>query len=314
MSFSGIEIIKAGVMTTIQDGGRLGYRKLGIPTSGFMDSYSAKLANWLVDNELNAPIIEMIQTGSSILFHNDCSIALTGADFCAKVADEAVPRNETIQVKKGSQLTFGKSNGGNIAYLAISGKIQTSEILGSQSTYIRMQWGGINGTRLEKGNLLPIQNIKQVAYKKIPEHFTRSLTQNNEIRFTRGPEYQLIKNIEKYLKDPLKISTQSDRMGFRLESNIEPTKHDIEIKSSPVVMGTVQFPPDGKPIILMADGQTTGGYPRIATVAHFDLSFLAQRRIGDSIKFKEITNEEALHLYQYEYEIFEKLKAKKNLT
>ncbi len=301
-------------MTTIQDGGRLGYRKFGIPTSGFMDSYSAKLANWLVDNDLNAPLLEMIQTGSSILFHCDCSIALTGADFSAKIEGEVVSRNETIQVKKGSQLTFGKCNSGNIVYLAISGKIQTREILGSQSTYIRMQWGGINGKRLEKGDFIPIKNPKQVAIKKVPEHFTRSLTQNHEIRYTKGPEYQLIANVEKYLTDQLRISSQSDRMGFRLESNTEPAKHAIKIKSSAVVMGTVQLPPDGLPIILMADGQTTGGYPRIATVVHFDLSFLAQRSIGETIKFKEISNEEALYLYQYEHEIFEKLRAKKNLT
>lgn len=314
MSLSGIEIIKPGVMTTIQDGGRLGYRKFGIPTSGFMDRYSAKLANWLVDNDLDAPLLEMIQTGSSIMFHCDCSIALTGADFNAKIDDKFATRNETIQVKKGSQLTFGKSNSGNIAYLAISAQLFTQEILGSQSTYSRMHWGGINGKRLAKGDFIHIQNPQQVAIRKVPEHFTRSLTQNNEIRYTKGPEYELIGNVNKYLEIQFKISSQSDRMGFRLESNLEPTKHAIKIKSSAVVMGTVQLPPDGQPIILMADGQTTGGYPRIATVAHFDLPFLAQRSIGETIKFKEITHEQALHLYRYEREIFEKLGSKKNLT
>ena len=291
-----IKINKAGVLSTIQDLGRYGYQQFGMPVSGAMDSYSLKLANLLVGNNLNEACIEATLSAPHIQFESKTYIAICGADMQAQINGRKIPMYETIAIKATDKLSFGKIKNGFRTYIAFAGGIDVPMLMGSKSTYLAGKIGGFNGRKLIKGDVLtigtPPNNIKIIKAKKEqiplwPNHIVAHII--------AGPEanYFTAKALANFLGSEFKLSAQSDRMGYQLTGKKIEHKLSADIISSGIAFGSIQVPAHGQPIIMMADRQTTGGYARIANVISADLPYLAQLMPGSSINFKEVTLEQA---------------------
>jgi len=309
-----ITITKPGLLSTIQDLGRFGYQKYGVITSGAMDSLSHRLANLLVGNDENKPTIEMTLIGTSIQFHQDTLIAITGGDLSPTIQDQPVRMWRPVLVRKGAQLKFGRAHSGCRAYLAVAGGFSIPTIMNSTSTYIRANVGGFHGRALKAGDQLSFAEKTAQSSKMIKDLHNRErdcpfvemnwsvssdlipqLVKKPVIRVLNGRHTHLFtKESQEWLwTKPFQLTQQSDRMGYRLLGPQLHLEKPLEILSEAVTFGTIQVPADGNPIILMADRQTTGGYPKIGEIASVDLSFLAQARPLDTIFFTNISLEEA---------------------
>ncbi|RQO74876.1 KipI antagonist [Pedobacter sp. KBW06] len=290
----GIKVLKAGLLTTVQDAGRYGYRKDGIILAGAMDAHAWKLGNMLVGNTAGEAGIECTLMGPFLLFEQDQLIAITGADLSAEVDGVPVPMWRPIHIQKGAILSFGQARSGCRTYLAVHGGFDLPPVLGSNSTYLRAGFGGLEGRALKTGDLIPFKS----AAPDLPGAFNWSLSpkmyqrrQDELIRVIRGPEFEDFheKSMAAILTEKFKISKEADRMGYRLEGTALKLLKKKEMLSSAVAFGTVQVTAEGNPIVLMADHQTTGGYPRILQVASVDLGKLAQFQSGDLLSFELIT-------------------------
>lgn len=287
-----ISIIKPGICSAVQDLGRTGYRSLGIGPGGVMDFFAASVANYLVGNDENTAVIEMHFPAATIAFQSDACISITGADFAAHINDIPVPLYQPLYITNGDLLSFKKNTTGARAYLAIGGGMTTDQWLGSYSTHVKVQAGGFKGRLLQKDDVI---GLNAVAVTKCSKNFSIApsviesiYAKENLIRCITGPEYQLIntKSENIFSNTSFVISNQSDRMGYRLQGEMLSLKKSAELISSAVGFGTIQLLPNGQLIVLMADHQTTGGYPRIAAVITADLPKLAQVRVNTAIKFK----------------------------
>jgi len=263
-----IKIIKASPICSIQDRGRFGYRKWGIPQSGFMDSLSANRANQLVENDLNAPLIEYAGGVLEIEALDEVNLGIVGGN-----------REMTIPLKKGENLYINLPKR-VYGYLSIKGEIVANENFNSKSTYPPARFGGINGTYLKKGDIIEVKPTNSVQSAPID----LSVNESNQIRIMKGPEWTFLK--EGILKRSFEVSSEINRMAIKLKGKLEIDQK--EITSSAVITGTIQVPPNGEPIILMNDCQTTGGYPRIAKVLDEDLGKLAQMRSGTMVEFQVV--------------------------
>ncbi|MEM8893890.1 MAG: biotin-dependent carboxyltransferase family protein [Bacteroidota bacterium] len=288
------KILQPGQMSTLQDGGRIGYRSFGIPKSGFMDDISARQANWLVSNQIDHTLIEMIQVGGTIEFLTNARIALTGADMEATLDGDSVDLNKSILTKTGQILKLGKAKVGMIGYLAVGGQWQVPEVLGSSSTYARAGLGGLVGLPLKREDIITVEDDSDPRDRSLPEHEIRNNISGRKIRVLSGPESD-DRSLSWLIGTSHRVSNQWDRMGIRLTSERKSTEGG-SILTSPVSIGTIQLPADGNPIIIMADGQTTGGYKRIATIIKADLPYLAQQPPFVELRFKSVSHEEALHI------------------
>lgn len=313
-----ITILKPGLLTTIQDLGRFGYQKFGVITSGAMDQLACRMANILVGNHVDEPTVEMTILGPVLRFENDALIAICSADFTPKINGETVRSFRPVFVRKESVLTFGSSQNGSRAYLAIAGGIDVPVVMKSKSTYLRAQIGGFHGRKLKKGDRLPVlapgNPSKKIMKKLSGKSFSTKFSEANwfvnnsffstykdhiSVRVMMGREFHLFsKESQKhFFREKYAITSRSDRMGYRLEGCPLFLEKQIEMVSDAVSFGTIQVPADGKPIVLLADRQTTGGYPKIAQIASVDLQAVAQAKPGDSISFRKISHEEAQLLY-----------------
>jgi antagonist of KipI len=313
-----IQVLKGGLLTTIQDTGRFGHQKNGILVSGAMDPQALRIANALVANPLNAATLEINQAGPSLLFTTDLLIALTGACLSPCINNIPVKEWRPILVKQGSILTFGAPRLGCRAYMAVGGGVDVPLMLGSRSTYLRAQLGGIEGRALQQGdtlNVLPLPAHTQQLFNKLLQKDSNlpfvqatwmpsaellpAYETNPVLRVIKGPEHSLFseESKEAFWQSSYQVSTQSDRMGYRLSGKALLLAEEAEQLSSAVTFGTIQVPPDGQPIILMADHQTTGGYPRIGHVATTDLPLLAQVTPGQHIRFTQVSLQAAQQLY-----------------
>ncbi len=285
------KVIRPGQMTTLQDGGRHGYRSYGIPTSGFMDALSAQQANFIVGNPTRETLIEMIQVGATLEFLTSATIALTGAGMEAQLNGQSVRRFEAIEVNQGDLLELGKTTKHMIGYLAIAGQWDIPKVLGSTSTFLRAKIGGIDGRQLQKGDIIRLECKATAKTQSLPEHQIRAFAPGRKIRLMETAESN--PELSNWLESTaFTVTRQWDRMGIRLEGNA-PSIQARHILSSPITVGTMQLPPDGQPIIVMADGQTTGGYPRIATVIKADLPYLAQQQPGTPLHFTFVSTAQA---------------------
>lgn len=284
---SSITIIKPGLFTTIQDAGRYGYRKYGIPLSGTMDNYAAGLANALVNKPFDSAVIEIILKGPEIQFNDDTYIAITGADMAPYIDGNLVKMNVVNLIKRGSILSFGKINYGAIAYIATSNELLTEIILGSKSYY-----KGITPLkRFYSGQTILLDvnrekfSIPSSRIKPQHEHFLTSF-----IKVYKGPEFNLLcEENQKILSETtFKISFEFSRMGYKLEGHPIIVKDAGSMISSAVMPGTVQLTPGGQMIVLMNDCQTTGGYPRILQLSQNSINQLAQKKAGDEIKLRVV--------------------------
>ncbi|WP_243290935.1 biotin-dependent carboxyltransferase family protein [Bacillus sp. FJAT-47783] len=300
----GILVIRSGLLTTIQDLGRFGFQKDGVIVSGVMDSFAHRVANILVGNAETEATIEMTMIGPILKFEEDAQIAICGGEFEVNLDGEEVSFWRPIYVQKGSTLTINQCQKGCRAYLAVAGGYQIPNVMNSQSTYLLAKVGGLNGRAIQKGDTIPLRETsKKSSHQK---NFGVSHTLRNyfggserDIRVIRGDDFNDFteQSQNQFFHQSYEITTQSNRMGYRLDGYPLIRKVQKEMVSSAVTFGTIQVPSEGKPIILMVDRQTTGGYPKIAQVAAVDLPTLAQMRPGERITFQEISFKEAQQLF-----------------
>lgn len=293
---------KGGILTTLQDLGRYGFRRFGINPNGAMDQAAVRLLNILLGNIENEAVVEMHFPAPRILFEANAIIAIGGASFSPTLDDEPLENWRPYFAKKGSLLKFVNKSSGNRAYLAVHGGFKTTDWLGSASTNLAAQIGGHEGRKFETGDRLDF-NKKVRRKPDLPKaHVSSSLLPSYSrfptVRVIAGAEFELLSDEarSKLLEQDLTISTNSDRMGFRLQGEPISLAQSHELVSSAVSFGTLQLLPDGQLIVLMADHQTSGGYPRVGHVVARDLPLLAQLGANDKVAFHMITQEEAEHL------------------
>lgn len=292
-----ILIKKSGILSTIQDKGRIGFRRFGINPNGVMDRTAASLINILLENDENAAVIEMHFPTSEIVFENDAVFALGGAEFEAQLDGGPIANWQVHQASKGSTLSVLHRSYGSRSYLAIAGGFQVKMWLGSSSTNLSAKIGGTDGRKLEPGDRIEFNSNRRRSYP--PQMISPSLIPKYSrfptVRVVRGGEFEMLGPKSKELFEILnfQISNSSNRMGYRLIGEPLSLVKPVELLSSAANFGTIQLLPDGQLIILMADHQTTGGYPRIANVIGYDLPLLAQVGPNDKIAFHLIDIVEA---------------------
>lgn len=282
-----MRVLDGGMFTTVQDKGRYGFREFGVPVSGAMDRHSAEWANKLVGNPQEAPVLEMTMKGGRYRFESDGYIAISGAEMEPKINNRPIPIHQGIVVRAGDVLKFGVARRGCRAYLAIRGEWILNKIMGSYSTLTQAKLGGIEGRSLRANDLIQWKDWDVMpTLPRMPDaerpYFSSKLT----VPIMPAREWEWLKNEEKekLLNSVFTVSAQSNRMGIRLEgTHIAMPKR--QMVSSPVTPGIIQLPEHGLPIILMNDGQTIGGYPRIAKVHDRDLWRLGQLKPGDLLRF-----------------------------
>lgn len=281
---------KPGMLTTVQDLGRNGYQKNGVPIGGALDSSSAKLANQLVDNTENTPVIEITMIGPEIEFSNQCQIAITGADISAELDGALISMNKTINVKSKSILKFGNLTSGCRAYIAVGGKWKVKKWLGSASAALYQKEILTPNSFFLKGSKLLIDNPSFIKGKSVSKKLLPSYESEITVKLLKGPEFDLFSEVSKkfFLNQKFKITVDSNRMGYRLEPPIAEYDIDEELISSGIIPGTVQITNSGQPIILLVDAQTVGGYSRIGNIITKDIDRVGQLKPGDSIKFELI--------------------------
>jgi len=283
---------RAGIQATIQDFGRYGHRDKGMPIVGALDKPSMMLANWLVGNQLQAPVLEIPMQGISLMFESACQLGIAGATANVELNEEMVNTAKTITVNSGDELVIGDFLSGFRLYMSITGGFKGQEFLGSFSTDLVAGVGGL-GRPLKKDDKLESAQPKQqlILNREKPEHLIQKLDIDRPIRIIPGPEYDLLDHYSsrRLTNQEYSIGSASNRMGIRLvgEQSLNTEPHE-ELISSPVLPGIIQLPPSGQPVILLNDGQTIGGYARIAKVAEMDMPYLAQQAISKSINFVEI--------------------------
>lgn len=300
-----VKVIKPGLQTTVQDLGRSGYQQYGISPAGAMDSYALQMANLLVGNNLEEAGLEAAMLGPSLEALADVSIAICGGDLQPMLNEKEVAMWKSFILKKGDILSFGKLKNGARAYISFAGGIDVPFVLGSKSTFVNGSMGGYNGRALESGDVLfgrPYVRKNRFLHNDFIPEYKEQL----EIRVVLGPHLDKFPNssIEQFLSSEYTISPQSNRMGFRLEGPKLDHIGEADIISDAIPLGGIQVPSNGKPIILMAERQTTGGYARIATVVSIDIPVLAQALPGTKIRFENITIEEAQELYRRQKQFF----------
>lgn len=312
-------VLRPGLLSSIQDLGRYGFQKYGVIVSGALDSYALRVANILVGNEEGQGALEMTLMGPTLRLEQDMLLAITGGDMAPAINGAAVPMWRPVYVKQGSVLAFRGSKPGCRSYLAVAGGYDIPVVMGSKSTYLRAGIGGFHGRALQQDDVLAGQNSlseqadrlsKQLAAKlqghafaatawyAAKEHIPQ-IAQPISVRVTCGSQYEHFTAASKaqFFGQPFQVTTQSDRMGYRLSGPVLTLSEPLEMISEAVALGTIQVPPDGNPIVLLADRQTAGGYPKIAQVAAVDVALIAQTRPGAQIKFQEISLKEAEQLY-----------------
>ena len=300
-------VIKPGWLTTVQDLGRYGYQQYGVPVSGAMDRRSFIVANRLVGNPDNDGGLEITINGPELLFEHDAIIAVTGADLSASVNGIGIPQWTSVRIERGSRLAFGARRTGTRGYLAIAGGIDVPIVLGSRSTHTYSRTGGMQGRALGRGDVLICgkrpPRTRAAIGRTLPEKLRPVYSTATALRVLPGPQVSAFgeEPLTRLMSGSYQISTQSDRMGYRLEGPKLAQAEAREWISDGTAMCALQVPADEQPILLMADRQTTGGYPKIAVVISADLHLAAQLLPGESIQFKTTTLAEAQALKKAEW-------------
>lgn len=303
-----IFINKQGIFDTIQDDGRYGFQHLGINPGGVMDTVAAAVANMLVGNKIDLPVIELHFPASSIIFNESCLMALSGADFSATINNEPALLNTAIIVTASSALIFSKYKKGARCYLAVYGGWNAVRWLNSYSTNTQVHAGGFNGGALKKNDMIHFHKKQTLINRfSLQSHFITSIridstsfySSENKIRCIKGMQYNWLNDSSKnsFVTTLFKITANSNRMGYHLSGEKLFASTSKQLLSTAVTKGAIQLLPDGGLILLMADHQTTGGYPVIANVISTDIPSLAQIQPGTSIQFRFIDIEEAEILY-----------------
>ncbi|MEO8458924.1 MAG: biotin-dependent carboxyltransferase family protein [Dokdonella sp.] len=300
-----VHVLAPGLLTSVQAGPRSGYRHLGVGASGALDPYSFTVANLLVGNDPEHAVLEMTLKGPRVRFEQATRIAICGATIDAFVGDIAIPGWRYVDLPAASELSFGHCRNGVRAYLAIAGGFDVDVRLGNASTDLRAGFGGWQGRALASGDVLPVGSATMTReYLHIDSRWIDSVP---DLDFSVPalirllPGHDAVADPNSLYGGEWKVDAASNRQGLRLQGltlRLRETKElDANSRiSEPVMPGTVQLPPDGKPIVLLADAQSHGGYPRIGHCIAVDRPRLAQLRTGDVVRFAPCTHEDARRL------------------
>lgn len=319
-----IEVLRPGLLTSVQDLGRFGQQHLGVPVNGAMDTLSLRLGNLLVGNEETESALELTINGPELRFRSDAVIAICGADFQPRIDGAPVPAWRPVRVPSGSIVEFGHAMQGSRGYVTVAGGLGIARTMGSASTALRGGYGGFKGRALRKGDVVPLRSpaeAQTVRWVRLLSRSRRGVSYPNwsvsrfaflspeapqTLRVLAGRHWQSfpITTREQLVNSEYTVTNDSDRMGFRLAGPALPARKGTEVISEAVVTGAVQIPHGGQPIVLMTDRQTTGGYPVIAVVAQVDLPLLAQLGPKDVLRFKLISAKESYSaLFAFEREM-----------
>ncbi len=300
-----LEIIEANGLATIQDAGRVGWKKFGVPSSGPMDAFAFRAANALLSNAPHHAAIEIGLGDIAFRASSDCVIAVAGAGFDLSVYIWDFPLWGSYYVRAGWMIRLAKLDSGMWAYLALVGGVQTQGRLGSASTNLRAGFGGLDGRRLQVGDILkadkPSRASSELAARMFPASARPAYSDNPVLDVIMGPQekYFTAESTATFMSHEYSVSVISDRMGYRLEGPPLIHKRKAELISEGMTIGAIQVPASGQPIVMMADSPTTGGYPKIGTVASADLPLLAQCVPNKStIRFRETTVAKAQKKYR----------------
>ncbi len=305
MSF---EILSAGPLSTVQDLGRFGVMKSGFSQNGAMDVFSMQCANRLVGNALGCAVVEMTMLGIKARFNDYAVIAFSGGDFSPEINGEKIEMNRAYEVSSGDVVECFAARDGARCYLAVSGGIDVPVVTGSRSTNLKCEFGGYKGRKLQKGDLISTGKYN-IAPSDISKCRLPKQTFGNafEVRAVLGPQDDMFtkSDIELFFSQEYEVTAESDRMGMKLFGEALKSKNGFDIISDGIVLGSVQVPASGQPIVLMSDHQTTGGYAKIATVISCDVSLLAQAKPKSRVRFKQISIEEAEKINKKQKKYFE---------
>lgn len=303
-----VTVTHPGLLATIQDGGRYHSQKYGVIVGGAADNYSYRLANLLVGNDPANAAIEITMFQTSFRFEEDTLFAVTGGDLQPLLDGKPLRMWQPVIGRQGEELQFQAPRTGARAYVALAGGVRVPYVLNSRSTYLRANFGGYDGRPLRKGDFIEtgaLNLLNERIFDHLNDHGPAQWTLNYQelldvdqeqvIRFISGNEYAAftVESKESIETDTFTVTSQSDRMGCRLDGPTLRLKEQEELLSEAVTAGTIQVPANGKPIVLLADRQTTGGYPKIGQVISSDLPKLAQLRPDANIRFQKISHREA---------------------
>ena len=291
-----IVVEKKGLLTTVQDLGRVGYQRYGMPVCGAMDPLALALGNILVGNPRNEAVLEATILGPSLIFEEDEVFALTGGDFGAALSGAPIDNNRAYGARAGDVLSLSQTRTGARAYIAFAGGLDIEEVMGSRSTCLKAGVGGLGGRAVLAGDGIglraPVPSLPRMEDRSVPADLLSAYGDRVTVRFTYGPQDDLFSPAGKraFVRGEYTVSDRSDRMGYRLEGPaVERAEgSDGNIVSDGVCFGAIQIP-DGQPIVMMADRQTTGGYPKLGCVISADLPLLAQRKAGDRVRFRPVS-------------------------
>ncbi|MGE3276084.1 MAG: biotin-dependent carboxyltransferase family protein [Vicinamibacterales bacterium] len=296
MSDRRVRVVRPGLQTTVQDIGRWGHQALGVPVAGPMDAFSHRLANMLVGNDHRAATLEVTLIGPELVFDAEALVVVTGADFDVTADGQWMEVGTAFTVRPGTHVRFARRRAGARAYIGISGGIATPPVLGSRATHVLTGMGGLAGRALQAGDELPL-GAEPPAQVPIRRAIGLTLPSRGRARLRVLPgaqdEWFAPDAFTAFRTISFRVSPRSNRMGYRLEGPPLPRGRAGEPISEPVAMGAIQVPAAGEPILLMADRQTAGGYPKIGTVIAADLPVAAQLAPGDAIDFDFCTRQEA---------------------
>ena len=303
-----IRVIQPGVLTTVQDLGRFGFQQYGVPVSGAMDPRSLKLANLLLGNDPGEAALEITVTGPQLIFGEANYAVLTGGDLGAELDGKPMPRYQAVKIEAGQMLRFLGLRNGCRAYLAFAGGLDVPLVMGSRSTCMKAKIGGIKGRKLEAGDELrfraPQPDLPFPERRRIGTDFVPQ--KQYELHAVLGPQddHFTEAGLRTFFSEVYTVSADFDRMGSRLDGPPIEHKGGADIISDGIAFGAVQVPSSGKPIIMTADRQTTGGYTKIATVCSADFRFLGQLKGGDKVNFIPISVEQAQNVLLLERQYF----------
>ena len=288
-----ITVLNPGLLTTVQDLGRVGYQQFGVSVSGVMDPRATTIANILVDNPDGEAVLECTMMGPHLQFNKANVIAITGGDLGATLDGQPVQTYRAIKVEAGQVLRFTAPKKGCRAFIAFAGGLDIPEVMGSRSTYMKAKIGGFKGRKLEKGDEIgfrdPKPELRNLNLRSMaPEFVPRA---EYSVRVVLGPQddYFTDDGIQTFLSQVYTVTPEFDRMGCRLDGPVIKHKDGGDIISDGIAFGAIQVPSAGTPIIMLGDRQTTGGYTKIANVISADFRILAQLKTGDKVRFEKVS-------------------------
>ncbi len=300
-----ISFRRKGLLTTVQDLGRVGYQRYGMPVCGAMDPYALELGNILVGNARGEAALEATVLGPTIVFETAEVFAVTGGDFGPTLNGAPIENGRAYLAEAGSTLALPMARRGARAYIALAGGLDLPEVMGSRSTFLKGGVGGLEGRAIREGDRIglraPVDHMADLESRSVPADLLLAYRDRAEVRFTYGPQDELFSDAGRrtFIHSEYTLSDRCDRMGFRLDG---PTVErapgsDGNIISDGVCFGAVEIT-DGQPIVMMADRQTTGGYPKLGCVISADLPLLAQLKAGDRVRFRPVSVAAAQAVYR----------------